>query len=299
MTEQTKAALITLIGPPNAGKSTLINQIVGEKVSIVSPKVQTTRSRVRGVLTEENTQLIFTDTPGLFVPKKKLERAIVRAAEEGVGDTDAICVILDAARKDCLEKLEFLLQYLPPAGTHSVYLILNKIDMIDTKQLLALSQKLNGIYEFTGTFMISAETGNGVADMLKTLKDAAPEGPWLFPEDQLSDLPARLMAAEITREHLFRRLHQELPYQLTVETESWETFENGDAKLSQVIYVTREGHKGIILGKQGQTLKTIATAARKEMEDLLDQRIHLNVFVKVREKWMDDPERFAYWGLDS
>lgn len=294
-----KTALITLMGPPNAGKSTLINQIIGEKVSIVSPKVQTTRSRVRGVLTDDNVQLIFTDTPGLFVPKKKLEKAIVRAAEDGVGDADTICVILDSARKDCEEKLEFLLKYVPPAGTHPVYLILNKIDMIDTKQLLALSQKLNEIYQFQATFMISAETGNGVKDMIGELSKSAPEGPWLFPEDQLSDLPARLMAAEITREHLFRRLHQELPYQLTVETENWETFDNGDAKLSQVIYVTRDGHKGIILGKQGKTLKAIATAARKEMEELLDQKIHLNIFIKVRENWIDDPERLSHWGLES
>jgi GTP-binding protein Era len=294
-----RTALITLIGPPNAGKSTLLNQILGEKVSIVSPKVQTTRARVRGILTEDDTQLIFTDTPGLFDAKKKLERAIVKAAEDGISDADAIGVVLDAAAKP-VQRFEQIKKFLNPQIPKSpVYLILNKIDQIDTKQLLAISKELNDQYPFTATFMVSAQNGNGVRDLVKALQNIAPEGPFLFAEDQLTDLPNRMLAAEITREHLFRRLHQELPYELTVETENWENFDNGDVKISQVIYVTRDGHKGIILGKGGQNLKAIATAARKELEGLLDTRVHLNIFIKVRENWINDPERLAHWGLEG
>ncbi len=294
----TKSALISLIGPPNAGKSTLLNTILGEKVSIVSSKVQTTRTRIRGILTKDETQLVFTDTPGLFQPKKKLEKAIVQAAIDGMGDADAFCILLDSSFRT-LSDWENIKSFLPEKTSHPVYLVLNKIDKIDTKELLALSQKLNEDFPFTATFMISAEKGSGVDDLVAALIKEAPAGPWLYPEDQLSDLPNRLLAAEITREHLFHNLHQELPYNLTVETENWENFDNGDVKLSQVIYVTRSGHKGIILGKGGETLKRISTAARKELEALLDRRVHLKIFVKVREKWMDDPERFSIWGLQT
>ncbi len=298
MLNNQKSALISIIGPPNAGKSTLLNSILGEKVSIVSHKVQTTRTRIRGILTEGDTQIVFTDTPGLFQPKKKLEKAIVQAAVDGMGDADSFCIILDSSYRT-LSDWENVKKFLPEKLPHPVYLVLNKIDKIDTKELLALSQKLNNDYDFTGTYMISATKGNGVNDLVKELLDGAKPGPWFYPEDQLTDLPNRLMAAEITREHLFHNLHQELPYYLTVETEDWENFKNGDVKLSQVIYVTRSGHKGIILGKQGETMKRISTAARKELEQLLDRRVHLKVFVKVRENWMDDPERFSIWGLGT
>lgn len=298
MMENQKSALVSLIGPPNAGKSTLLNNILGEKVSIVSHKVQTTRTRIRGILTQDDTQIVFTDTPGLFRPKKKLEKAIVQAAVDGMSDADAFCIILDSSYRT-LSDWENVKKFLPEKVSHPVYLVLNKIDKIDTKELLALSKQLNDEYEFTGTYMISATKGNGVEDLVKELIDKAEPGPWFYPEDQLTDLPNRLMAAEITREHLFHNLHQELPYNLTVETENWENFNNGDVKLSQVIYVTRTGHKGIILGKQGETLKRISIAARKEMEQLLDRRVHLKIFVKVREKWMDDPERFSVWGLGT
>ncbi len=297
MTE-TKSALISIIGPPNAGKSTLLNKILGEKVSIVSHKVQTTRTRVRGILTEDETQLVFTDTPGLFQPKKKLEKAIVQAAIDGMSDADAFCILLDCSYRT-LSDWDNVKKFLPELPAHPIYLVLNKIDKIDTKDLLAISQKLNADYPFDGTFMISATKGSGVNDLIKTLTNNAKEGPWFYPEDQLTDLPNRLLAAEITREHLFHNLHQELPYQLTVETEEWENFKNGDVKLSQVIYVTRSGHKGIILGKQGETMKRISTAARKELEVLLERPVHLKIFIKVRENWMDDPDRFTIWGLQS
>ncbi|MCB9963948.1 MAG: GTPase Era [Rhodospirillales bacterium] len=297
MNEQ-KSALITLIGPPNAGKSTLLNTILGEKVSIVSPKVQTTRSRIRGILTEGDTQLVFTDTPGLFDPKKKLEKAIVHAATEGIKDADLMCVIMDVSARPLLQ-WDKIRKYLPDEGQDRMILILNKIDRIDTKDLLALSKELNDRYHFAATFMISAEKGQGVKDLVSYLKNRAEDSPWFFPADQLSDLPNRLLAAEITREHLFRNLHQELPYHLTVETEDWENFENGDAKISQVIYVARDGHKGIILGKGGETLKRISITARKELEDLLERRVHLKIFIKVKENWMDDPERFTVWGLET
>ena len=293
-----KSALISIIGPPNAGKSTLLNNILGEKVSIVSHKVQTTRTRIRGILTEGDTQIVFTDTPGLFKPKKKLEKAIVQAAVDGMGDADAFCIILDCSYRT-LSDWENVKDFLPEELSHPVYLVLNKIDKIDTKELLALSQKLNDDFNFTGTYMISATKGNGVDDLVKELLGIAKAGPWFYPEDQLTDLPNRLMAAEITREHLFHNLHQELPYNLTVETEDWENFNNGDVKLSQIIYVTRSGHKGIILGKQGETLKRISIASRKELEQLLERRVHLKIFIKVKENWMDDPERYTLWGLGT
>lgn len=298
MTEPQKTAIIALMGPPNAGKSTLLNSLLGEKVSIVSPKAQTTRTRIRGILSDEPHQLIFVDTPGLFTPKKKLERAIVQAAEEGMVDADLLVLVLDAATPYCRKDAAFVIDKLKHA-TQKIYLVLNKIDLIDKKDLLALTQDLSQMREFAAVYMISAHNGYGVPDMIRDFKKLAPEGPWLFSPDQLTDLPNRLMAAELTREHLFRRLHQELPYQLTVETESWENFDNGDAKISQVIFVARDGHKGIILGKQGQTLKAVSTAARLEMEALLGRRIHLKIFVKVKENWMDDPERLSIWGLEG
>jgi GTP-binding protein Era len=291
-----KTAVIALIGPPNAGKSTLMNALVGEKVSIVSAKVQTTRTRIRGILSQDEYQLIFIDTPGLFDSKKPLEQAIVQAARETLGDADEFCVVLDASAGRVREHAHYVITQLPPQLS-SVVLVLNKVDQVNKEDLLSLSKELNDLYSFRATYMISAQKGSGIQDLINDFKDRAPAGPWLYEEDQLSDLNDRLMAAEITREHLFHRLHQELPYQLTVETEAWENFDNGDIKIHQIIYVARQNHKGIILGKQGHTLKQISMAARREMEELLDQRVHLKLFIKVKENWMSDPERYHLWGL--
>lgn len=292
-----RTAVIALAGPPNAGKSTLMNALVGEKVTITSAKAQTTRTRIRGIYTEGVTQLVFVDLPGLFEADRRLEKAIVKAAKDGLSDADLTCVVLDAGDGRIMKQADFVLQHLAEARTGTVFLVLNKVDQVKKDTLLTLTQDLNNLGDFAATFMVSALKGGGVADLLAALKEAAPVSPFLFPEDQITDLPNRLMAAEITREHLFHRLHQELPYQLTVETELWEPFENGDVKISQVIYLARDSHKGMVIGKGGQTLKAVSTAARQELEGLLDRRVHLNIFVKVRERWMEDAERLAIWGL--
>jgi GTP-binding protein Era len=293
---QTRCGYVALIGAPNAGKSTLLNCLVGSKVAIVSPKVQTTRTRVLGITIEGAAQLIFVDTPGIFTPKRRLERAMVAAAWEGADDADVVVLLVDSSARlkpETLAIAERLREYRRPA-----ILALNKVDAVKPPVLLELAERLNQAGRFAETFMISALTGSGVDDLRRSFAMRVPEGPWLFPEDQLSDMPERLLAAEITREKLFLRLQQELPYSLTVETESWEELEDGSARIGQVIYVQRESQKPIVLGRGGSMIKSVGIAARRELEEILERRIHLSLYVKVRENWIDDPERYRDWGLD-
>ncbi len=292
----TSCGFVALIGAPNAGKSTLINQLVGEKVSIVSRKVQTTRGLVRGIVIEARAQVIFVDTPGIFAPKRRLDRAMVSSAWGGVGDADAVALLVDA-RKGVDEEVEAILARLPQFGAVKT-LVLNKIDTVEPPRLLELAAKLNAERSFTETFMISALRGHGVLKLKQQLAALMPAGPWLYPEDQISDAPLRALAAEITREKIFERLHDELPYQSTVETELWKDMPDGSARVEQTIYVTREGHKKIVIGEGGRTIKAIGTAARKEIMAAAEQKVHLFLFVKVRENWGDDPERYREMGLD-
>ncbi len=295
--ENPRCGFVALVGAPNAGKSTLLNTLVGSKVSIVSPKVQTTRVRVLGITIEGDSQIIFVDTPGIFKPKRRLDRAMVAAAWQGAEDADLIGVLFDASRRGVDEDSRSIVARLKEQDRKAI-LILNKIDLVRRDALLGLAEELNRAGVFTDTFMISASTGDGVADLRRHLTVAVPEGPWLFPEDQISDMPMRLIAAEVTREKLFVQLHQELPYAATVETEAWEEFDDGSVKLSQVIFVRRDSQKAIVLGKGGARIKQIGQAARLEMEEMLERRVHLKLFVKVRDDWEDDPERYAQWGLD-
>lgn len=294
----TKAGFVALIGEPNAGKSTLLNRMVGAKVSIVTHKVQTTRARIRGVAIEGDSQLVFVDTPGLFKPRRRLDRAMVAAAWGGAADADVVVLMIEAHR-GITEGVERILEGLEEiAKGRTVALAINKIDRVKAEQLLALSQKLNDAYAFAETFMISAEKGHGVDDLREWLANELPDGPWLYPEDQIADLPMRMIAAEITREKLTLRLHQELPYQLTVETENWEERKDGSAKVDQVIYVTRDGHKGIVLGNKGETIKAISKAAREELAEFLGRKVHLFLQVKVRQNWLEEAERYSEMGLD-
>lgn len=294
----TKAGFVALIGEPNAGKSTLLNQMVGAKVSIVTHKVQTTRARIRGVAIEGDAQIVFVDTPGLFKPRRRLDRAMVAAAWGGAADADVIVLLIEAHR-GVTEGVERILSELGDiAEGRTVALAINKIDRVKAEELLSLSQKMNDAFSFEQTFMISAERGYGVKDLREWLGDKLPESPWLYPEDQIADLPMRMIAAEMTREKLTLRLHQELPYQLTVETENWEERKDGSARIEQVIYVTRDGHKGIVLGNKGETIKAISKAAREELETFMGRRVHLFCQVKVREKWLDEAERYTEMGLD-
>ena len=294
----TRAGFVALIGEPNAGKSTLTNRMVGAKVSIVTHKVQTTRARIRGVATEGDTQIVFVDTPGLFQPRRRLDRAMVAAAWGGAADAD-IVVLLVEAHRGVTEGVERILDGLQEIGQgRTVALAINKIDKVPSEKLLSLTQDLNQRYEFAETFMISAERGYGVDDLRAWLATRLPEGPWLYPEDQIADLPMRMIAAEMTREKLTLRLHQELPYQLTVETESWEERKDGSAKVDQMIYVVRDGHKGIVLGKRGETIKAVSQAARAELEEFTGRKIHLFLQVKVRPNWLDEAERYSEMGLD-
>ncbi|MDQ2095849.1 GTPase Era [Rhodalgimonas zhirmunskyi] len=294
----TRCGFVALIGEPNAGKSTLTNHMVGAKVSIVTHKVQTTRARIRGVAIEGEAQLVFVDTPGLFRPRRRLDRAMVAAAWGGAADADIIVLLVEAHR-GITEGVEKILEGLADIGKgRTVALAINKIDRVEAPTLLALSKSLNERYAFAETFMISAEKGHGTGALRQWLAETLPEGPWLYPEDQIADLPLRMIAAEITREKLTLRLHQELPYQLTVETETWEERKDGSARIEQVIYVMRDGHKGIILGKKGETIKAVSTQARTELEEFLGRRVHLFLQVKVRPNWLEESERYSEMGLD-
>ncbi|MCP3969785.1 MAG: GTPase Era [Rhodobacteraceae bacterium] len=294
----TRAGFVALIGEPNAGKSTLLNAMVGQKVSIVTHKVQTTRARIRGVAMEGEAQIVFVDTPGLFRPRRHLDRAMVAAAWSGAADADVILLLVEAHR-GITGGVERILEGLAERGRgRPVALAINKIDKVASEKLLGLSQELNTLHPFARTFMISAEKGYGVEDLRVWLGGELPEGPWLYPEDQIADLPMRMIAAEITREKLTLRLHQELPYQLTVETEAWEDRKDGSARIDQVIYVVRDGHKGIVLGKKGETVKAVGQAARVELEEMLDRRVHLFLQVKARPNWMTEAERYSAIGLD-
>ena len=294
----TRAGFVALIGEPNAGKSTLMNRMVGAKVSIVTHKVQTTRARIRGVAMEGDAQIVFVDTPGLFQPRRRLDRAMVKAAWGGAADADIIVLMVEAHR-GLTAGVERILEGLAelPRG-RKVALAINKIDRVEAQALLGLSQALNEKYSFLQTFMISAEKGYGVDDLRRWLAGELPESPWLYPEDQLADLPMRMIAAEMTREKLTLRLHQELPYQLTVETESWQEREDGSARVDQVIYVARDGHKGIVLGKGGETIKAVSKASREDLEEFLGRKVHLFLQVKVRPGWQDEAERYTEMGLD-
>ena len=292
----TRCGFVALVGAPNAGKSTLVNQLVGTKVSIVSHKVQTTRALVRGLVIENGAQVVFVDTPGIFPPKRRLDRAMVSTAWSGATDADVIALLIDA-RKGLDEANVAILDKLAEAPRRKI-LLLNKIDLVRRETLLALAQEATAPVGFDRVFMVSALTGDGVRDVVAYLADEMPAGPWLYPADDVSDLPLRVLAAEITREKLFARLHDELPYASTVETEKWETRKDGSVRIEQTIYVERETQKRIVIGKGGQTVKQISTEARKEISEIIDAEAHLFLFVKVRENWADDPERYREMGLD-
>lgn len=292
----TRAGFVAILGPTNAGKSTLTNRLVGTKVSIVSQKVQTTRTRVTGIAMRGPTQIVFVDTPGVFAPKRRLDRAMVAAAWAGAADADLVVMVVDAER-GIDDAVESVIKGLKGSGRKAL-LALNKIDLVKRESLLALAKTLNDMLAFDATFMISASNGSGCDDLLDAVAERLPEGPWLFPEDQLSDLPERMLAAEVTREKIYLRLHQELPYSIHVETESWKDQKDGSVRIEQVIYVEREGQKAIVLGKGGQTVKIIGSLAREEMEQVFDRRVHLFLFVKVRANWSDDKERYQAMGLD-
>jgi GTP-binding protein Era len=298
MTEQRRCGFIAIVGAPNAGKSTLVNRLVGAKVSIVSPKVQTTRSRVLGIalVEQEGAQAIFIDTPGIFKPKLRLERAMVRAAWSGASDADLVALVVDA-RKGVDEDVVSIVEKLKEAGRRTM-LLLNKIDLVKRDQLLGLTAQLHDYGIFDEVFMISAEKGDGTEDFLLHCAARLPEGPWHYPDDQLSDMPQRILAAEITREQLFNRLHQELPYAALVETDRWEERDDGSVRIDQTIFVRRDSQKAIVLGKGGAQIKAIGASARLELEKLLERSIHLFLFVKVREDWPDDRQRYNDLGLE-
>jgi GTPase len=292
----TRCGFAALVGAPNAGKSTLVNALVGAKVSIVSRKAQTTRAQVRGVMIEGLSQIVLVDTPGIFAPKRRLDRAMVASALSGAKDADLNLLIVDA-RKGADEEVLALIKPLAQSAAPK-WLVLNKIDVVPRERLLALTQQLNEAATFEETFMVSALSGDGLDRLRGRLAPAMPPSPWLYPEDQLSDAPLRILAAEITREKLFERLHDELPYESTVETTSWTNQQDGSARVEQTIYVARDGQKKIAIGEGGRTIKAIGQAARVEISEAADQKIHLFLFVKVRENWADDPERYREMGLE-
>lgn len=292
----TRCGFVALIGAPNVGKSTLVNALVGSKVTIVSRKVQTTRALIRGIVIEDSAQIILVDTPGIFAPKRRLDRAMVKTAWSGAHDADLVCVLLDA-RAGINEQAEDILANLATVDRPKL-LVLNKIDLIVREKLLALAQAANQRLAFDQTFMVSALTGDGVDDLRKALAAQVPPGPFHYPEDQMSDAPLRHLAAEITREKIFRKLHQELPYQSTVETDTWTERKDGSVKIEQTIFVERESQRKIVLGKGGATIKAIGAEARKEIGEILEQPVHLFLFVKVREDWGNDPDRYREMGLE-
>ena len=290
------AGFVAIFGASNVGKSTLLNKLVGAKVSIVSPKVQTTRSRVLGISIQDKTQIIFIDTPGIFSPKRRLDRAMVSAAWGGIGDADKLLLLIDASRGYDSDTRK-IIKKLAKRNQNSV-LAINKVDLVAKTELLKLANELNSANIFSDIFMISAQLGDGVDDLMKYLIKYMPAGPWLFPADQISDMPGRLTASEITREKLYLQLHQELPYATSVETESWKEQKDKSIRIEQIIYVERASQKAIILGKGGNRIKSLGKASREELEEIFGYRIHLFLFVKVREKWGDDPERYRELGLD-
>lgn len=293
---ETRCGFVALIGAPNAGKSTITNNFVGSKVSIVSPKVQTTRTLVKGIGIFENTQIIFLDTPGIFKPKRRLDRAMVASAWDGVGDADITVLVVDA-HKGMNDEVNAIVGKLNE-NKKSAILLLNKVDLVKKETLLKLSAELNHAGNFTETFFVSASTGENLEEFYKYLADNLPESPWYYPEEQMSDMPLKLLAAEIVREKLFLYLRQELPYVLTVEPELWLRNEDNSVRAEMTIYVQRDSQKIIVLGKGGVMIKKIGQAARREIEEMLDERIHLFLYVKVRENWLDDPARYADWGLN-
>ena len=293
---KTRCGYVALIGAPNAGKSTLLNRFVGQKLAIVSPKVQTTRSRLLGIATEGDAQLIFVDTPGIFEPRRRLDRAMVAAAWAGASDADVTVLLVDAARGIDADTARIVDRL--KAAKRPAVLALNKIDLVRREILLGLADHLSKAGNFTQIFMISGLTGDGIDDLYRHLVATVPEGPFLFPPDQLSDAPERFLAAEVTREQVFLQLHDELPYSATVETESWEERPDGSVRVEQVIYVERPSQRAIVLGDRGSRIKTIGARARAELGALLDRKVHLFLFVKVRDNWLDDPERYRAIGVD-
>ena len=292
-----RCGVIAIIGAPNAGKSTLVNALVGAKVTIISRKVQTTRIQIRGIAMEGASQLVLIDTPGIFAPKRRLDKAMVASAWAGAADADQVLVLVDAA-KGLDEDVEALITRLAQQATKAI-LVLNKVDRVEDKsRLLALVQDLSARLPVESVFMIAALTGDGVAELKRFLASRVPEGPWLYPEDELSDIPVRQLAAEVTREKIYNYLHDELPYQMTVETESWKTLRDKSVRVEQVIYVTRGSQKSIVLGKGGQTIKKISQASRTELTEIVGAPVHLFLFVKVREGWDRDPERYREMGLE-
>ena len=294
----TRCGFIAVIGAPNAGKSTLVNQLIGAKVSIVSPKVQTTRTRVTGILAEGRDQAIFVDTPGIFRgAKRRLEKAMVDAAWRQAAETDRLMLVIDVAKKGLSDDDRAVIEQLEQQAARPM-LALNKVDGARHETMLAIAAAVNERLDVQETFMVSALSGDGVDDLRQAVLDRLPEGPWLYPEDQISDLPSRMLAAEATREKLFLQLHQELPYNLTVETEAFEVQAKGDLKINQVIYVTRDSHKAMVLGKGGARIRQVGSESRRDLEVLFDRKVHLFLFVKVRENWLNDPERFREMGLE-
>jgi GTPase len=292
----TRCGFVALIGAPNVGKSTLVNALVGSKVTIVSRKVQTTRALIRGIVIENHAQIILVDTPGIFLPKRRLDRAMVSTAWSGAHDADLVCVLLDA-KAGIDEEAEAILTKLATVN-HEKILVLNKIDLVPREKLLALAKAANDRLAFARTFMVSAMSGDGVDDLRRTLAEMVPPGPFHYPEDQMSDAPMRHLAAEITREKIFRQLHQELPYQSTVETDSWTERKDKSIRIEQTIFVERESQRKIVLGKGGAAIKAIGAEARKEIAEIVGQPVHLFLFVKVRENWGDDPDRYREMGLE-
>ncbi|MEO1105530.1 MAG: GTPase Era [Devosia sp.] len=294
--DTTRCGFVALIGAPNAGKSTLVNALVGAKISIVTHKVQTTRATVRGIFVADTSQVILVDTPGIFAPRRRLDRAMVKTAWSSAYDADRVCLLIDA-RRGIDEDNAALLEELTAVRIPKT-LVLTKIDLVSPPTLLSLAEAAGNVTTFDDTFMISAQNGDGVDDLRTMLAGAVPKGPWLYPEDQISDLPERQLAAEITREQLTLRLHDELPYSATVETETWKTLRDGSVRIEQAIFVEREGQKKIVLGEKGKTVRAISMAARAQIKSLVGRPVHLFLFVKVRPRWTDDPERYREMGLD-